>query len=187
MSLYTIRQELEAHLIQRIIDGAINEDNYEDAHHHAFNEDYYIIGYYNAENWLKQHDISAFEAIQKCIEYEKSAFGEVTKEYENAETTVNMLAYVMGLDVMPDCDSWGDLLEQLDITPTYFRKFDTGDVIALFPHNTYGDYVSSYQHVGQHGDASPELIDDLNKASRDEIRELSNELRNVGYTILEMG
>lgn len=28
------------------------EENIDDIHHYAFNEDYYIIGYYKAEQWL---------------------------------------------------------------------------------------------------------------------------------------
>jgi hypothetical protein len=48
-----------------------------------------VIGYYNAEQWLNEHDISAFEAIQVCQQYEKDNFGEC-RIYDNAESTVNM-------------------------------------------------------------------------------------------------
>lgn len=61
-----------------------------------FNEDYYIIGYYKASEWLEQHDISCFEAIRICQEYEMERFGELEKSYDNSETTVNMLAYALG-------------------------------------------------------------------------------------------
>ena len=115
MSIQTIKNELREHLIERINDGVINEDNFDDAHHHAFNEDYYIIGYHRAEQWLKRHDVSAFEAIQICIEYERDNFGEVSKDYDNAETTVNMLAYVMGHDVTPCAGDWEEFKADLDI------------------------------------------------------------------------
>ncbi|PJE78347.1 hypothetical protein CI610_02722 [invertebrate metagenome] len=43
-----------------------------------------------------------------------------------------------------------------------FRKFPEGDVIALFPEelaDSRGN-ILSYQTVGQHGAANPELIQD---------------------------
>jgi hypothetical protein len=64
----SIRVELEAHVEALKSDGVLTQDNKEDWHFHAFNEDYYIIGYYEAEQWLKGHNISPFEAIEvlKC-------------------------------------------------------------------------------------------------------------------------
>ena len=111
----SIKHELREHLIDRIIEEIITEENYEEAHHYAFNEDYYIIGYYQAEQWLKKHGMSAFKAIGICQEWERDNFGEVTKEYDNAETTVNMLAYVLGHDVIPNADSWEEFKEELKI------------------------------------------------------------------------
>ena len=35
----------------------------EDIHFHLFNEDYYIIGYYQAQKWLDHHGITTFEAL----------------------------------------------------------------------------------------------------------------------------
>ena len=57
----TIRKELISHVIGRIND--LDLQDFDELHFHAFNEDYYIIGYYNAEQWLKEHDVSEFEAI----------------------------------------------------------------------------------------------------------------------------
>lgn len=67
-----------------------------DLHYELFNQDYYIIGYYNAQKWLDNHNISAWEAMTICTDYEKDHFGETTGKYDNAETTVNMLAYIWG-------------------------------------------------------------------------------------------
>jgi hypothetical protein len=39
-----------------------------------------------------------------------------------------------------------------------FRKFKDGDVIALFPEMKHGQFINSYMHIGQHGDATPDLI-----------------------------
>ena len=70
-----------------------------EAHYQLFNEDYYLIGYYNCEQWLKNHNISAFEAIKYCQDYENENFGEC-RQYEDAEKVVNMLTYIVGEDIL---------------------------------------------------------------------------------------
>lgn len=102
---HSVEQELKQHIIDKINDGVLTDDNVDDWHQHAFNDDYYIIGYYNAEQWLKQHDISAFEAIGICQDYERDHFGECHKTYDDAETTVNMLTYVWGDELLAGTDS----------------------------------------------------------------------------------
>ena len=99
----SIEQELASHVIDRINDGILTNDNKEDWHFYAFNEDYYIIGYYEAQKWLDSHDLDAFTAIGICMEYEKERFGE-TRIYDNAETTVNMLAYIYGEELLNGVD-----------------------------------------------------------------------------------
>lgn len=92
---------LNKELAQHIIDTIINNDLYtfEDLHHYAFNEDYYIIGYYQAKEWLKRHDIDAFDAIETVIEYEQSNFGEVNTKI-NSEAIVNMYVYIKGEELL---------------------------------------------------------------------------------------
>ena len=41
-------------------------------HYELFNVDYYIIGYYQAEQWLSKHDISVFAGIKFVQDYEKN-------------------------------------------------------------------------------------------------------------------
>lgn len=97
MNTHTIRQELIEY-----IDDNINEDSPRDLselHHELFNTDYYIVGYYQAEQWLKEHNISAFEAIRFCQDYENDNFGEC-RQYENAEQVVNMLTYIIGEELV---------------------------------------------------------------------------------------
>jgi hypothetical protein len=66
-----------------------------------------------------------------------------------------------------------------------FRKFPEGDIIALFPNQieTKEGHINSYQHVGQHGGASPELINELEKAHFNEYQDLANELLSIGYDL----
>jgi len=107
----TIENELKSHLLDRIKDSVLTNDNKDDWHFHAFNEDYYIVGYYQAEQWLKEHGLSAFEAIGICQDYERDNFGECLKSYDNAETTVNMLVYIYGEELLSELDA--DNIEDL--------------------------------------------------------------------------
>jgi hypothetical protein len=88
--------ELAAHIFNIINDEVLTDSNIDDWHFHAFNEDYYLIGYYECEQWLKRHNISAFEAINICQSYEKENFGEISGNYTNSEKVVNMLVYIYG-------------------------------------------------------------------------------------------
>lgn len=91
----SIKQELVSHIIDKIDDGVLTNDNHDEWHHLSFNQDYYIIGSYNCKQWLKEHDIDVFEAITFCQEYEKDNFGEC-QTYDNAEKLVNMFVYILG-------------------------------------------------------------------------------------------
>ena len=107
----SIKIELASHIIDRINDGILTDDNRDEWHFYSFNEDYYIIGYYEASQWLKKHDIGEFEAAGICQEYEVENFGECTKIYDNAETTVNMLAYIYGEELLSSLDA--ETIEEL--------------------------------------------------------------------------
>lgn len=67
-----------------------------------------------------------------------------------------------------------------------FKKFEDGDVIALFPYIPFdnkGEARMSYMHVGQHGGASPELMEVLDAATEEEYRPLKEELESIGYKL----
>jgi len=100
-----LKKELAGHILDRIDDGVIDNNNRDDWHYHCFNEDYYIIGYYNCTQWLEQHDIDAFEAIGICTQYELDNFGEVGKVYDDSEKTVNMLVYIYGEELLGEIDA----------------------------------------------------------------------------------
>lgn len=107
----TIKKELKQHILDYISEGIITEDNVDESHHYLFNQDYYLIGYYNCEQWLKKHDISAFEAISICQQYEKDNFGEITNTYDNSESVVNMLVYIYGEELLSGFE--GNTVESL--------------------------------------------------------------------------
>ena len=110
-----VRNELITHAIDGIKDRA--EGMYGcDLHNLLFNEDYYLIGRYEAEQWLIKVDINAIDTIK---EYEQSNFGEVTTDLSEPERIANMLVYILGEDLLNDLETlrekWNDELSESDI------------------------------------------------------------------------
>lgn len=96
----SIKNELLSHIEDLKQDGVLTTENKDEWHFHAFNEDYYIIGYYEASQWLKKHNLDTFEAISICQQYEKDNFGECHTIYDNSEKVVNMLVYIYGEELI---------------------------------------------------------------------------------------
>jgi len=99
--------ETHNELVQHAIDKAegIQSDSVHgcDLHHELFNMDYFIIGYYNAEQFLNK--IGTFEAIGEVQEYEKENFGECNTDLGSSESVVNMYAYIKGEEILQECET----------------------------------------------------------------------------------
>lgn len=96
----SIQTELLSHIEDRkqeLTEEQINED----LHYYCFNEDYYLIGYYECSEWLKKHDLGEFEALEELQELQMEHFGEVQPiEKINSETVVNQLVYFYGFELV---------------------------------------------------------------------------------------
>jgi hypothetical protein len=70
-------------------------------------------------------------------------------------------------------------------TNVKFFKFPKGDVIAIFPDDACDNNgnLSSYQRIGQHGPCSPELMNELKRATKKEYESLKRELESIGYNL----
>ena len=66
-------------------------------HNEIFNTDYYIIGTYEAKQWLSD---KVFDVIDYIKEYEESNFGEVTTDLSEPEKVVNMYVYILGEEIL---------------------------------------------------------------------------------------
>jgi hypothetical protein len=95
----TIKQELSEYIIESIDDKVITNDNRDDWHYHLYNEDYYIVYHSVAIDWLKRHNLDAFEAIEIVKNYEEINFGEMNTKL-NPESIVNMLTYIYGEELI---------------------------------------------------------------------------------------
>ena len=80
-----------------------------DLHSEIFNTDYYIVGRYQAKQWMGG---DAFDMIGDVVEYEKDNFGEITTDLSEPESVVNMWVYVQGCELIDEC--FEEVCEALD-------------------------------------------------------------------------
>ncbi len=66
-----------------------------------------------------------------------------------------------------------------------FRKFEDGQVIALFPNEKEEKgFIMSYMAIGQHSSASVDLVEELDTCNSKEVAQGIKMLQGVGYTNL---
>ena len=99
-----LKQDVKDYLIQQLQDDVGLDNDINDLHHYLINEDYFIIGYYQARKWLEKE--SVFEAIEKIKDYEQSNFGEVTTDFSDEEKTANMLAYILADEILNENNTY---------------------------------------------------------------------------------
>jgi len=104
--MYKQKQDVKEYIIQQLNDDVGLDQHISDLHHYLLNEDYFIIGYYKAEQWLKKDDSSIFEAIETIKDYEQSNFGQVSTDLSNSENVANMLAYILGEEILFNNDTY---------------------------------------------------------------------------------
>ena len=104
--MYKQKEDVKNYIIQQLSDDVGLDQHICDLHHYLLNEDYFIIGYYQAEQWLKKGNGSVFEAIETIREYEQSNFGQVTTDLSSSENVANMLAYILGEEILYNNDTY---------------------------------------------------------------------------------
>jgi len=156
---YTIETELKNYILDCINDGILTNDNIDDWHFHAFNEDYYIIYHSRAIEWLKEHNLNTFEAIDIVKEYEVNHFGEFTTDI-NPESIVNMLAYIYGEEVLysydvetveelesfilNDLSTFDEEVEKTNKDFVFFNVDEFGTITESVFTNDYNRYKNNY-------------------------------------------
>lgn len=108
--------------VKQVIQHAIDDiDSYKgqdidaaDLHHHLYNEDYFIIGYYRAEKFLEKYGI--FSAIEEIKQYENDNFGQVTTDFSSSEKVANMFAYIKGEEALNESKALQKVYERQDTT-----------------------------------------------------------------------
>jgi len=83
----------------------------DELHFHICNADLYIVGTFKAKQWLGDH---AFDAIKRIVEYEQENFGELHTDVSDPERVANMLAYIVGDEILQGSETlqsaWEDEL-----------------------------------------------------------------------------
>lgn len=112
---FSTLQEIAQTAVDKLKDG-IGLNSYGcDLHSELFNTDYFVIGYYEAEQWLIKNG-GVFFFIGEIQEYEKSNFGEVYTDLSSSESVCNMAVYILGEVVLSELDTlrslWDDQLTE---------------------------------------------------------------------------
>ena len=95
----SLKQDVISYMISQLEDQVGLDNDVSDLHHYLLNEDYFIIGTYQAKEWLGEF---TWDAIEKIQEYEKFNFGEVTTDFSEPERVVNMYVYIVGEQIVQD-------------------------------------------------------------------------------------
>ena len=90
-----MQQAVLDHALSNLEDCGLDKDGSE-LHNTLFNEDYFIIGHYQAQQFLGDQ---AFRAITYVQDYENDNFGQVSTEITD-EKIANMFAYIAGEEIL---------------------------------------------------------------------------------------
>ena len=113
-----LKQDVTSYMISQLEDQVGLDNDVSDLHHYLLNEDYFIIGTYQAKQWLGSE---VFDVIETIREYEQSNFGEVSTDFSDPEKVANMIAYILGEEILSDSDVFqqlqkdGDTLDEIDL------------------------------------------------------------------------
>ena len=102
--MYQLKEDVKEYIIDQLQDDIGLDSPIDELHDSLLNQDYFIIGYYQAEQWLKKDSI--FNAIEKIKEYEQDNFGQVTTDLSSSESVANMLAYILGEEILFNNDTY---------------------------------------------------------------------------------
>jgi hypothetical protein len=104
-----LENEIRNHVVENIKDY-VGTPVY-DIIHYLFNQDYWVIGYYNAEQEILKH-CSIFEAIGIVQDYENDSYGKCNTDLSNSEQVCNILVFLLGFKCLTKCEAvknnWND-------------------------------------------------------------------------------
>ena len=123
--MYKQKQDVKDYIIDQLESDVGLDQHIGDLHHYLLNEDYFIIGSYRAEQWLKKDDSSIFEAIETIKEYEDSNYGQVSTDLSSSENVANMLAYILGEEILYN----SDIFQQIQFDKNILEEDDIKNLI----------------------------------------------------------
>ena len=101
---YKTQQELISTIIDAINNNRLEDKPVNEIHNEVFNTNYFIIGRYEAEQWLINNG-GIFNAIETIKEYEQDNFGLVSTDFSEAERVCNMYVYILGEEIINELET----------------------------------------------------------------------------------
>lgn len=92
-----LHSDIQAYLISQLEDEVGLNDYGCDLSNSLLNQDYFIIGTYQAKLWLGDF---AFDAIKEIQDYENDNFGEVFTDLGDPEKVANMYCLIKGEELL---------------------------------------------------------------------------------------
>ena len=117
-----LKQDVASYMISQLEDQVGLDDDVSDLHHYLLNEDYFIIGTYKAKQWLGSE---VFDVIETIREYEQSNFGQVSTDFSDPEKVANMIAYILGEEILYD----SEIFQQIQIEKNILEEDDISNLI----------------------------------------------------------
>mgnify|MGYP001288678890 FL=1 len=124
----SLKQDVISYMISQLEDQVGLDNDVSDLHHYLLNEDYFIIGTYQAKQWLSSYVFDAIEAIK---EYEQSNFGEVSTDFSDPEKVANMYAYILGEEILSD----SDIYQQIQLEKSILEEDDIKNLVEDLKEN----------------------------------------------------
>ena len=84
--------------INNSLNDFLNTD-LDNLHNELFNSGYYVVGYYQASEKIKQWGLDGFDVIEYVQNYERDNFGETNTDI-NSESMLNMFVYILGEEIL---------------------------------------------------------------------------------------
>ena len=123
-----LKQDVASYMISQLEDQVGLDNDVSDLHHYLLNEDYFIIGTYKAKQWLGSE---VFDVIETIREYEQSNFGQVSTDFSDPEKVANMIAYILGEEILSD----SDVYQQIQFDKNILEEDDISNLIEDLKEN----------------------------------------------------
>ena len=118
----SLKQDVLSYMISQLEDQVGLNNDVSDLHHYLLNEDYFIIGTYKAKQWLGSE---VFDVIETIREYEQSNFGQVSTDFSDPEKVANMIAYILGEEILSE----SDIYQQIQFDKNILEEDDISNLI----------------------------------------------------------
>ena len=117
-----LKQDVASYMISGLEDETGLNMDVSDLHHYLLNQDYFIIGTYKAKQWLGSE---VFDVIETIREYEQSNFGQVSTDFSDPEKVANMIAYILGEEILSE----SDIYQQIQFDKNILEEDDISNLI----------------------------------------------------------